>query len=74
MVTRGLFDVGALYAALNARRQLRGILWKDVAREAGVHPSTFTRIGIYGRHPDAENLTRLLLWLGDTDLAPYIWE
>jgi hypothetical protein len=34
-------------------------------------PSALTRLG-QGAHPSADLLVRLLVWLGTTDLAPYI--
>lgn len=64
-------DPDALYVALDRQRRSRRMQWREAAREAGVSPSTFTRIG-QGRRPDADGLVRLLAWLGTTDLAPYI--
>jgi transcriptional regulator with XRE-family HTH domain len=64
-------DTDALYVALDRKRRGQRQRWRDVATEAGVSPSTLTRIG-HGRRPDADGLARLLVWLGSTDLAPFI--
>ena len=37
-------DWSALYAALDATRAARYLLWKDVARETGLNASTFSRL------------------------------
>lgn len=67
----GRFDPDALYVALDRKRRTARIKWRDVATEAGVSPSTLSRIG-QDKRPDVDSLARLLLWLGDTNLAPYI--
>lgn len=64
-------DPDALYVALDRQRRKRRMQWRTVAAEASVSPSTLTRIG-QGHRPDADGLLRLLLWLGTTDLAPFI--
>lgn len=64
-------DPDALYVALDRKRRSRRMQWREIAQEASVSPSTFTRIG-QGRRPDADGLVRLMLWLGTTDLAPFI--
>lgn len=65
------FDSDALYVVVDRVRRKRRIHFRDVAAEAGLSASTLTRIG-QGRNPDADNLVRLLAWLGTTDLAPFI--
>lgn len=65
------FDPDALYVALDRQRRTRRLTWRGVAAEAGVSPSTLTRVGQFKR-PDADGLVRLLAWLGTTDLAPYV--
>jgi hypothetical protein len=67
-----VFSVEALYVALDARRRREHLLWRDIAKQAGCAASTFTRMGLYGQAPNAENLARMLLWLGNTDLAPFL--
>lgn len=69
-----LFDVEALYAALDGKRRAERLHWRGVAQAAGISASTITRMSLDGKLPDVPNLTRLLLWLGDTDLKPYIRE
>lgn len=64
-------DHQALDAAVDAERQRRGLSWRQAAAAIGVSPSTFTRIR-RGGLPDATALVRILLWLGQTDLGPYI--
>lgn len=66
------FDVEALYVTLDAERRTRKLRWKDVGDQADVSASTFTRMGLHHRCPDAENLAKILLWLGNTDLKPFI--
>lgn len=56
-------DVPALYAALDAERRSRSISWRQVAREAGVSPSTMTRLG-NGYRPDVDAFAKLVQWLG----------
>lgn len=55
-------NVKALYAALDATRRERGLSWKQVAAEAGVHASTLTRMA-QEKRPDADGLVALLAWL-----------
>lgn len=55
-------NVQALYAALDAKRNERGITWKEVAGEAGVNASTLARMA-QGKRPDVDGLASLLEWL-----------
>ena len=57
------FDSEGFYAALNAERLSRQMTWKDVAEEAGVNPSTLTRMG-QGNKSDVNGLAALLRWSG----------
>lgn len=66
------FDVCALYRALNERRQMLQLTWLEVANQADVHVSTFSRMNVGGPSPNTENVARMLIWLGDTDIKPYI--
>lgn len=59
------FDAGAFYHVLDAERSQRGLTWKDVAAQAGVSPSTLTRLG-QGRRPDVDSFARLVAWGGFT--------
>lgn len=66
------FDPEALYVAIDRRRRALRISNREVLRQIGEHtPSSLTRLG-HGRQPSADLLVRLLHWLGETDLAPYI--
>src|SRR6267154_410424 len=56
-------DVEALYAALDARRKSKDLSWRDVAKEAGVSPSTLTRMA-QGKRPDVDGFAALVAWLG----------
>jgi transcriptional regulator with XRE-family HTH domain len=68
-----VLDIDALYVALDARRRAERKTWRDVARECDLSPSMFSRMGLDLRSPSAEHLCRLLLWLGDTDVKPFLW-
>lgn len=57
------FNSEAFYAALNAARLSRQLTWKEVATEAGVNPSTLSRMG-QGKRPDVNGLAALLSWSG----------
>ena len=58
-----IVDIGALYAALDAKRTATHSSWRYVARQLGVSPSTFTRLA-QGRRPDVDTFVTLLQWLG----------
>lgn len=65
-------DVEALYVAVDRRRRQLRISRRDVLRQIGERtPSSLSRLG-QGRHPSADLLVRLLYWLGDTDISPYV--
>lgn len=61
----------ALHAALDRCRQRRELTWRRVTYQVGVPPSTFTRLAAGGL-PSATALVHMLVWLHETDLAPYI--
>lgn len=57
-------DVEALYGTLNRARTERGQLsWRQVARQAGVGPSTLSRLA-QGHRPDVDSFAALVHWLG----------
>ena len=56
-------DVRALYAALDHARRSKHMSWRGVASEAGVSPSTLTRLGQHKR-PDVDSFGALAQWLG----------
>lgn len=65
-------DTEALYAVLDRRRRERRIPWRQVASEAGLATVNLgTKLG-RGSSLSADSLIALLLWLGDTDVKPYI--
>ena len=60
-------DGEKLFAALDAQRIAQELTWKQVAGQAGVSPSTLTRMS-QGRRPDVDSLAALCSWAGlDTD-------
>lgn len=61
-----LLDVPELYRRLDTQRRERGLLWRDLAAEVDVSPSTFSRMHD-GNRPDADALVTLLTWL-DLDI------
>ena len=56
-------DVTALYAALDQARRSKNMSWRAVAGEAGVSPSTLTRLGQMKR-PDVDSFGALIQWVG----------
>jgi hypothetical protein len=74
------FDTEAFYVALDAHRRLlarnrgRRVTWREIGRELAISQSTFTRLGIYNQSLTTSTLVKLLSWLGETDLKPYIAE
>jgi transcriptional regulator with XRE-family HTH domain len=55
-------NVPALYAALDAVRESRGISWRQLAREVQVSPSTFSRLA-NRQKPDVDAFVALVRWL-----------
>src|SRR5690349_10044348 len=58
--TKG-FDASAFYAELARIVNASGITWRQLARETGVAPSTFTRMA-RGRWPSGASLAALSAW------------
>jgi len=56
-------DLEALYGALNAERENRGLSWRELGKEIGTSASTFTRLA-QGRGTDADTFATLVAWLG----------
>lgn len=56
-------DIEALYMTLDAAREARGLLWADVAHQAGVSASTLSRLG-RGKRLDVDGFADLVRWLG----------
>jgi transcriptional regulator with XRE-family HTH domain len=55
-------NVPALYAALDAARANRCLSWRQLAREVGVSPSTFSRLANQLR-PDVDTFAAMVRWL-----------
>lgn len=55
-------DVKALYAALDAARQPRGLSWRQLAKEIGVSASTISRMA-GGLKPDVTAFAAMTTWL-----------
>ena len=67
------FDSAALYAALDLRRQALRISWREVAAQAGLGTdSTLTSLK-HGRSLRTDTFLRLLAWLSETDVTPYVF-
>ena len=63
------WDTKGLHAALNAKRQARGITWKDVAREVGGYtPGMLNHLAKGGR-VGFPGVMRLVRWLGQPAAA-----
>lgn len=56
-------DTEGLNAAVEAARKERGASRREVARQAGIAPSTLTRLA-QGSRPDLESFAALVEWLG----------
>ena len=57
------FDVKALYAALDRKRQEQGLTWQQLAKVVGVSPSTLTRTRDGGRL-EVDGMLAMVAWLG----------
>ncbi|HME08340.1 MAG TPA: hypothetical protein VKG25_14890 [Bryobacteraceae bacterium] len=56
-------DVGALYAAIDCKRQNLQLSWRALASKLSITPSTFTRMA-QGLKPDVDTFATLIRWLG----------
>src|SRR5690349_2007391 len=61
-MTDGRLDVEVLVRTIDARRKAGNISWREVARKAGVSPSTLTRMQ-QGKRPDVDTFGALVRWL-----------
>lgn len=68
--TTFVFRVSELSKAVYWRAARRGMTMREVARETGVDPSTFTRLKQGKTKLDTDTLVTLLEWLGY--LAPFV--
>ncbi len=69
---RGVFDLRALAASVEARRRSRNVSYGLVAREAGISAQNLAQRLERCGSLDSETFVRLLLWLGETDVGPYV--
>jgi transcriptional regulator with XRE-family HTH domain len=58
-------DVRKLYEALDVRRTVEGLSWRQLAGEIGVSPSLLSRLR-HGLKPDIDSFATLVRWLGST--------
>jgi transcriptional regulator with XRE-family HTH domain len=63
MMPETTVDISALYAAVDRKRQARGLSWRGLAAELKITPSTFTRMA-QGMKPDVDTFATLVQWLG----------
>ena len=63
MMPETTVDISALYAAVDRKRQSRGLSWRGLAAELKITPSTFTRMA-QGMKPDVDTFATLVQWLG----------
>ena len=56
------FDDTTFFESLERRRQTEGLSWRQLGRQLGLSPSTFSRLA-RGRRPDIETFIKLLAWL-----------
>jgi len=59
------FNSAALYDALEAERQRRGLSWSAVSREIGVAASTMQRLKNGGRM-EVDGMLAMVGWLGQS--------
>jgi transcriptional regulator with XRE-family HTH domain len=57
-----LIHIDALIAALDSERKTRQLSWRQLAKDAGVSPSTLTRMQ-QGKSPDVNTFSALTTWL-----------
>ena len=65
MRDKGRFNPAALYAALDAQRQERGLSWAQVGAELGIAPATLTRTRLGGRM-EVDGMLAMVRWVGRT--------
>jgi transcriptional regulator with XRE-family HTH domain len=55
-------NVAALYASLDAQRSARNLSWRNLAKDIGISPSTFSRMA-NGLRPDVDAFASMTQWL-----------
>lgn len=63
-------DVAALHSALDRKRKLLELSWRELAGKLDISASTFTRMA-QGHRPDVDTFATLLRWL-DMPAAAYM--
>lgn len=56
-------NVGALFGAIDSKRDAEGLSWRELASKLEISPSVFTRLG-QGSRPDVDTFLTLTSWLG----------
>lgn len=59
------FDSAALWHALDAQREARGLTWSQVAAETGVSAATLTRMR-HGGRMEVDGVLAMTTWLDRT--------
>ena len=67
------FDSAALYVALDIRRKALRISWREVAAQAGLGTSSITTNLKHGGSLRTDTFLRLMAWLSETDVTPYVF-
>jgi transcriptional regulator with XRE-family HTH domain len=62
VMAQNLLQLDALVGALDSERKARGLSWRQLGKDAGVSPSTLTRMQ-QGKSPDVNTFTALTQWL-----------
>ena len=73
-VPASILNTEALYVAVDRRRRERKLSHRKACADAGLpigSRNLFTGLR-RGDPPSLENFLRLLLWLGETDIRPYL--
>lgn len=66
-----IFNSYKLHGHLDTRRRELGISWNKLSQETGVHNAVIKGLST-GSSCQVEPFLKLLLWLGNTDITPYI--
>ena len=65
-------NVEELFTTMDRRRRLERLTWRQVASQAGVSASTFSRMALDSAPPNVNGLCRMLVWLGITDVRRFL--
>jgi transcriptional regulator with XRE-family HTH domain len=56
------FDQGRFYDAVESRRRVDNLSWRQLAAQLSLSPSTFSRLS-QGKRPDVDTFVKLLAWM-----------